>query len=222
MVNRSNTLGGPFMSSATELWDAGFHEDLRLADYIRTITLYAQRDKACGLLMLPHKYGCYGNLEFLLRLANPSPKKSKTFTKLFWFCLSDKKDMADNECVRSATKFLRNIFLLVFVICSVLSVEPSFDVPVINVTSVTGHTAVLPCSVEYLGEHKVVWTDPWNTILSLDDRRITDDDRISVERPYTKDWNLHIREVIYKDRGQYTCQLNTDPIKTKTIILHVL
>ncbi|KAL5004332.1 hypothetical protein ScPMuIL_017788 [Solemya velum] len=102
------------------------------------------------------------------------------------------------------------------------SIEPSFDVPFMNVTIVAGRTAVLPCSVEHLGKYKVVWTDPWNTLLSQNDRRIIHDYRISVERPYGTDWNLHIREVRYKDRGQYTCQLNTNPIKTKTIMLHVL
>ncbi|XP_060592717.1 limbic system-associated membrane protein-like isoform X1 [Ruditapes philippinarum] len=100
--------------------------------------------------------------------------------------------------------------------------EPSFDVPVINVTVQEGDVGVLPCSVDYLGEHKVVWTDQWSTLLTLDDRRIIDDPRISIERPYTKDWNLHIRKTSYADRGQYTCQINTNPVKTKTVMLIVL
>lgn len=33
--------------------------------------------------------------------------------------------------------------------------EPTFDVPIVNITVVTGHTAVLPCSIEYLGKYKV-------------------------------------------------------------------
>ena len=33
--------------------------------------------------------------------------------------------------------------------------EPSFDVPIINVTVEEGATAVLPCSVDFLGDHKV-------------------------------------------------------------------
>lgn len=67
----------------------------------------------------------------------------------------------------------------------------------------------------------MVWTDQWSTLLTLDDRRIIDDPRVSIERPYTKDWNLHIRKVLYKDRGQYTCQINTNPVKTKTVMLIV-
>ena len=69
---------------------------------------------------------------------------------------------------------------------------------------------------------QVVWTDQWSTLLTLDDRRIIDDPRISIERPYTKDWNLHIRKASYNDRGQYTCQINTNPVKTKTVMLIVL
>ena len=39
--------------------------------------------------------------------------------------------------------------------CSELGLEPSFDVAVVNVTVVVGQTAVLPCSIEYLGNFKV-------------------------------------------------------------------
>jgi len=39
--------------------------------------------------------------------------------------------------------------------CAVLGLEPSFDVPIVNVTVVAGQTAVLPCSVDSLGKYKV-------------------------------------------------------------------
>ncbi|CAG5115915.1 unnamed protein product, partial [Candidula unifasciata] len=67
----------------------------------------------------------------------------------------------------------------------------------------------------------VVWTDQWSTLLTYEDRRIIDDERLSVERPFTKDWNLHIREVKYKDQGLYNCQINTNPVKIKTVNLKV-
>ncbi|KAL3867416.1 hypothetical protein ACJMK2_044618 [Sinanodonta woodiana] len=123
------------------------------------------------------------------------------------------------------TKFFSNLLCistLLILLDQVFGIEPSFDVPVINVTVHEGDTAELPCSVDYLAEHKVVWTDQWSTLLTLDDRRIIDDTRISIERPNTKDWNLHIRKVEYKDRGPYTCQINTNPVKTKSVMLHVL
>ncbi|KAJ8304477.1 hypothetical protein KUTeg_018060, partial [Tegillarca granosa] len=102
------------------------------------------------------------------------------------------------------------------------AVEPSFDVPVVNITAVENQEAILPCSVTYLGSHKVVWTDQWSTILTFGVTRIIDDDRFSVERPRNEDWNLLIRDVRYKDRGTYICQLNTNPVKTKYVALHVL
>lgn len=94
--------------------------------------------------------------------------------------------------------------------------------PTINVTVVEGEDATLPCSVENLQEHTVVWTDQWTTILTYGTTRILDDDRISVERPYTEDWNLLIREVKYEDKGKYICQINTKPVKAKYVELYVL
>jgi len=38
---------------------------------------------------------------------------------------------------------------------AVSGLEPAFDVPIVNVTVVSGQTAVLPCSIEYLGKYKV-------------------------------------------------------------------
>ncbi|XP_041367935.1 lachesin-like isoform X2 [Gigantopelta aegis] len=90
-----------------------------------------------------------------------------------------------------------------------------------NVSVKEGKTAVLPCSVKFLGRHQVVWTDQWSTLLTFEDRRIIDDERISVERPYTEDWNMHIRSVRYSDQGIYNCQVNTSPVKIKTVDLKV-
>ncbi|XP_062573754.1 lachesin-like isoform X2 [Saccostrea cucullata] len=110
----------------------------------------------------------------------------------------------------------------IYDIKDIMAVEPSFDVPIVNITVVAGKTAVLPCSIESLGEFKVVWTDRWSTLLTYGDRRIINDERISVERPRLRDWNLVIREVQYTDQGNYVCQINTLPIKTNSVLLHVL
>ncbi|ESO92522.1 hypothetical protein LOTGIDRAFT_120548, partial [Lottia gigantea] len=68
---------------------------------------------------------------------------------------------------------------------------------------------------------QVVWVNPSNTVISLQDRRMINDMRISVERPYLADWNLHIRNVTVEDGGYYKCQINTEPVKTKRIKLIV-
>lgn len=69
---------------------------------------------------------------------------------------------------------------------------------------------------------QVVWTDQYSTLLTLGEKRIIDDERMVLDRPHTKDWNLLLHDVKYDDRGRYTCQINTMPIKTKTIELIVL
>ncbi|XP_069137096.1 lachesin-like [Argopecten irradians] len=101
------------------------------------------------------------------------------------------------------------------------TLEPNFDVPVVNVTAIAGKTAILPCSVQSLGFHKVAWLDPREKILTLEERRVISDDRISLERPYTNDWNLFIRDVKPSDSGKYMCQINTNPVKIKNIVLYV-
>ena len=67
----------------------------------------------------------------------------------------------------------------------------------------------------------MVWTDKISTLLTHEDRRIIDDERISVERPFTQDWNLHIRDVKHSDQGLYNCQINTNPVLIKTVYLAV-
>lgn len=39
----------------------------------------------------------------------------------------------------------------------VFAADPTFDVPVVNVTVVQGAEAVLPCTVDNLGDHKVMF-----------------------------------------------------------------
>ncbi|XP_060062805.1 lachesin-like [Ylistrum balloti] len=119
--------------------------------------------------------------------------------------------------------------LVVILVCLMLrlvwvkaqTLEPNFDVPVVNVTAIAGKTAILPCSVQSLGGHKVAWLDPREKILTLEERRVISDDRISLERPYTNDWNLFIRDVKPSDSGKYMCQINTNPVKIKNIVLYV-
>ncbi|KAL8560924.1 hypothetical protein ACOMHN_019908 [Nucella lapillus] len=97
----------------------------------------------------------------------------------------------------------------------------------VNITVTQGSTAVLPCSVDprYTEEHKdqykVVWVSPTQTAISMEDRRMINDMRMSVERPFLKDWNLHIRNVSITDAGEFLCQLNTSPVQIKTVKLFV-
>lgn len=48
-----------------------------------------------------------------------------------------------------------------------------------------------------------------------------DDPRISIEHTYIAYWNLHIRQIKYEDRGEYTCTVNTSPVQITRINLMV-
>ncbi|XP_070204446.1 opioid-binding protein/cell adhesion molecule homolog isoform X2 [Littorina saxatilis] len=117
--------------------------------------------------------------------------------------------------------YLIKFFVLMCASTVTVCMSPEFDMPEVNVTVKEFETAILPCSVKFLGTHQVVWTDQFSTLLSYQDRRIIDDERLSIERPFTKDWNLHIRKVKHSDQGTYHCQLNTVPVKAKTVNLRV-
>ena len=67
----------------------------------------------------------------------------------------------------------------------------------------------------------MVWLDHRGKLLTFEDRRIIADERISLERPYVKEWNLHVRNVSPSDDGRYMCQVNTDPVQVRPVFLKV-
>ncbi|RUS77940.1 hypothetical protein EGW08_014286 [Elysia chlorotica] len=113
------------------------------------------------------------------------------------------------------------VIFLAHILSALTIMQPRMDTLRVNVTVKEKATAVLPCPIESLGEYKVIWTDEQATLLTHEDRRIIDDERISIERPYQFDWNLHIRDVRYSDQGIYRCQINTSPISIKIVNLFV-
>jgi len=68
---------------------------------------------------------------------------------------------------------------------------------------------------------QVAWLDHSSIPLTYEDRRVIDDTRFTVVRPYSKEWNLQIRSIQPEDQGQYRCTINTSPVKSKVIMLHV-
>ncbi|RUS72726.1 hypothetical protein EGW08_019508, partial [Elysia chlorotica] len=108
--------------------------------------------------------------------------------------------------------------------------EDAVDGDVKTVTVTLHHTAVLPCRIEgnTQGEIRIIWTnwrDSTRTFLTYNDRRITDDSRISVERPYSNEWNLHIRDVGNEDQGEFICsgrqEGSSDIINYARVLLRV-
>lgn len=49
-------------------------------------------------------------------------------------------------------------------------------------------------------------------IQAIHDHVITHNARVSVSHADDTTWNLHIKNVQEEDRGQYMCQINTDPM----------
>ena len=52
-------------------------------------------------------------------------------------------------------------------------------------------------------------------IQAIHEHVITHNPRVSVSHSDQTTWNLHIRSVQEEDRGQYMCQINTDPMKSQ-------
>lgn len=110
---------------------------------------------------------------------------------------------------------------IVLTTASGMAPEPSFDVPLVNVTVVAGQSIVLQCSIDNLGHFKVAWLDQNSFPLTYEERSVIDDPRFSVVRPYLKEWNLLISDVRSSDSGSYRCTVNTNPVRSKITTLHV-
>ena len=67
----------------------------------------------------------------------------------------------------------------------------------------------------------MAWLDQNSFPLTYEERRVIDDARFSIVRPYLKEWNLLISEVRRSDSGSYRCTVNTNPVRSKITTLHV-
>ncbi|KAK6617509.1 hypothetical protein RUM44_005097 [Polyplax serrata] len=93
-------------------------------------------------------------------------------------------------------------------------VDPDFSEAIANVTVPIGREAVLSCSVTDLGHFKVGWLKAEDqTILTLHNKVVTHNSRISVSHDNVNTWQLRIRQVKESDRGCYMCQINTNKMK---------
>lgn len=68
----------------------------------------------------------------------------------------------------------------------------------------------------YLLVFQVGWVKAdTKAIQAIHDHVITQNPRVSVSQNDYSIWNLHIKNVQEEDRGQYMCQINTDPMKSQ-------
>lgn len=101
--------------------------------------------------------------------------------------------------------------------------EPDFLYPLENVTVAQGRDATFTCVVNNLGGYRVAWIKAdTKAILAIHEHVITNNARLSVTHNDYNTWTLSIRSVKREDRGQYMCQVNTDPMKMQTAFLEVV
>lgn len=94
--------------------------------------------------------------------------------------------------------------------------EPEFVEPLQNVTVTAGRDIKLQCSVKHLASFKVAWIHLERSgILTVQNRVITRNPRISVSHDQHHRWNLHINNIQESDSGGYMCQINTAVAKTR-------
>ncbi|KAG5894433.1 hypothetical protein JTB14_019801 [Gonioctena quinquepunctata] len=114
--------------------------------------------------------------------------------------------------------------LLIFQFHDVVSAfEPDFLYPLENLTVAQGRDATFTCVVNNLGGYRVAWIKAdTKAILAIHEHVITNNARLSVTHNDFNTWTLNIRGVKREDRGQYMCQVNTDPMKMQTAFLEVV
>ncbi|WAQ98817.1 OPCM-like protein [Mya arenaria] len=71
------------------------------------------------------------------------------------------------------------------------------------------------------GEHTIIWMNPKRILFSNEDKIVIDDKRVGVINTAQGDWNLRLEHVRYNDSGEYSCLLNTKPVKIKRVYLFV-
>lgn len=101
--------------------------------------------------------------------------------------------------------------------------QPEFAEPLMNLTVPVGRDATFRCLVQNLGGYRVGWVKAdTKAIQAIHIHVITNNHRVSVSHNGQTTWNLHIRNVQEEDRGQYMCQINTDPMKSQMGYLEVV
>ncbi|XP_046403254.1 lachesin-like [Ischnura elegans] len=142
------------------------------------------------------------------------------------------------------------VFTILSIKLVALGYEPDFIYPLENVTIAQGRDATFTCVVNNLGGYrwgtdgdlvpqyqtrrlaqlhepqqitKVAWIKAdTKAILAIHEHVITNNARLSVTHNDFNTWTLSIRGVRREDRGQYMCQVNTDPMKSQTAFLEVV
>ncbi|XP_025413481.1 lachesin-like [Sipha flava] len=113
--------------------------------------------------------------------------------------------------------------ILLFTSIGCYGYQPKFTEPIGNITVPVGREAMFTCYVHSLGGYRVGWVKAdTKAIQAIHDHVITHNSRVSVSHIDDSTWNLHIKNVQEEDRGQYMCQINTDPMISQMGYLDVV
>ncbi|CAF0761746.1 unnamed protein product [Adineta ricciae] len=132
------------------------------------------------------------------------------------------------------------LLLILFTIISITSTtsiendsdqvfQPQFDRLYETVSVVVGKRALLPCYVSLkdvknngMDTFKIIWMKLNNSsILTMEDRAINGDPRISLLHAYADEWNLQIDDIDEDDAGTYRCFVNNGKYKTVSLDVKV-
>ncbi len=95
------------------------------------------------------------------------------------------------------------------------------------VTAEEGSTVELGCDTSHLGDHELSWVSPSETVIARNSPGstvITGNGKFTLTQETIREvthWKLIVRNVSRADSGRYACQINTSPLKEKTIWLEV-
>ncbi|XP_015836845.1 protein amalgam isoform X1 [Tribolium castaneum] len=136
------------------------------------------------------------------------------------------------EILPTTATLLVHMLLMFQFEAGVSGFEPDFLYPLENITVPQGRDATFTCVVNNLGGYRVsgdlatarvAWIKAdTKAILAIHEHVITNNARLSVTHNDFNTWTLNIRNVKREDRGQYMCQVNTDPMKMQTAFLEVV
>ncbi|XP_017772621.1 PREDICTED: lachesin-like isoform X3 [Nicrophorus vespilloides] len=126
--------------------------------------------------------------------------------------------------LRSVTRSPLAVVLLPLVLAILgVAYQPEFTEPIVNLTIPVGRDATFRCLVHHLGGYRVGWVKAdTKAIQAIHDHVITHNPRVGVSHTDHTTWNLHIKNIQEEDRGQYMCQINTDPMKSQLGVLEVV
>ncbi|WAR01002.1 LACH-like protein [Mya arenaria] len=101
--------------------------------------------------------------------------------------------------------------------------EPMLETSLISISTVQGTNVILPCNIRDMDtvNFRVLWVAPGGSIISLNNRMLISDRRFRLTQPYSGAWNMQLHGARSEDSGTYSCQLNTVPVQTKKVNLHV-